>query len=143
MLGVGDEDPTFFIEEKQATYTHYDDESLESEDYRLGFENSIMQVHEQYDLISKKIPETPKPKASEISIKKRSENIVKEVAKNNKTVVESSGKGKGKSTQTTDKPCQEPNSTSIVANAPDKTVSTDVHSGNQQVDFAHKTVTKK
>ena len=89
-----------------------------------------MKVHEQYDLRRKKNPEAPKPKTSEITIKKRPEKTPKGTVENNKTTTEGSSKSKGKSTQTIDKPRLETSSTSISAGAPEKTVSNNVHSEN-------------
>ena len=54
-MRVNNEDTVFLKEEEQGIYTPYEEESLESEDYKQGFENSIMEVHRQYDLRSKKM----------------------------------------------------------------------------------------
>ena len=59
--------------EYQPSPSYWDEEWLESEDYRLGFENAMMQVREQYELRSKKILDIAKPKASKVTIKKRHE----------------------------------------------------------------------
>lgn len=64
-------------------------------------------------------------------------------AESNKSTTESSGKNKEKDTRTTDKQIQETSSTSIVANAPDKTTSNLVHSENQQADSINKMVANK
>ena len=60
-----------YSEEDQPSPSYWGGEWLESEDYRLGFENSMMQVRVQYELRRKKSLETTKPKASEVTIKKR------------------------------------------------------------------------
>ena len=41
-------------EEDQPSPSYWDEEKLETEDYRLGFENAMMQVREQYELRRKK-----------------------------------------------------------------------------------------
>ena len=69
--------------------------------------------------------------------------MVRKAAENNKTTVESSGKNKGKGTQTTDKQSVDPSSTSTSASTPIKTILTDVHSKNQQTNFVDKLVTNK
>ena len=67
---------------------------MESEDYRLGFENAIMQVREQYELRRKNSLDTSKPKDSEVTIKKRPEKSSKVTAESSKSAGESSGKNK-------------------------------------------------
>ena len=44
-MGVNNEDTVFLTEEEQGIFTPYEEESLESKDYKQGFENSIMEVH--------------------------------------------------------------------------------------------------
>ena len=61
-----------YSKEYQPSHSYWDEEWLESEDYRLGFENAMMQVREQYELRSKKSQENAKPKASEVTIRKNS-----------------------------------------------------------------------
>ena len=80
MLGVNNEDIFFLTEEEQGIFTPYEEESLESEDYKQGFENAIMEVHKQYDLRSKKNQDTPKRKTSEISSRKAPQNSPKKIA---------------------------------------------------------------
>ena len=84
------------MEEDQPSPSYWDEERLESEDYRLGFENAIMQVKEQYEFRSKKSLENSKPKASEITIKKKPEKFSKVTTENNKSAAEGSGKNKEK-----------------------------------------------
>ena len=69
--------------------------------------------------------------------------MVRKAAKNNKKTVESSGKHKGKSTQTTDKQSVDHKSTSTSPSTPVKIVLNDIHSKNQQADFFDKLVTNK
>ena len=130
-------------EEDQPSPSCWDEEILESEDYRLGFENSIKQVREQYELRSKKSLDNSKPKASEITIKKRLEKTSKAAAKSKKSAVESSGKNKEKDDQNTDKQSQPTSSTSIAVSAPDKIDPKPVHSENQPIDSATKAMANK
>ena len=64
VIGSDDEDNTFLTEEEKGLFSsnkterNYED----SEEYRLGFENAIMEVHRQYDLRSKKNQDTSKKK---------------------------------------------------------------------------------
>ena len=102
-----------------------------------------MQVREQYELRRKKSLDTSKPKASEITIKKRPEKTPKVTAKSSKSTAESSGKNKEKDSQNTDKQGQHMSSTSTTTNAPDKTVANTVHTENQHTDSATKIVANK
>lgn len=47
VIGSDDEDNTFLTEEEQRMFSSKPNEKSyeDSEDYRLGFENSIMEVH--------------------------------------------------------------------------------------------------
>ena len=89
-----------------------------------------MQVREQYELRSNKSLDTSKPKASEITIKKRPEKTPKVTVESNKSAVESSQKNQEKESQNTDKQSQQTSSTSTGANAPDKTATNTVYSEN-------------
>ena len=68
-------------EEYQPSPSYWNEEGLESEDYKLGFEDAIMQVREQYELRRKKSLDSSKPKASEITINKRPEKPSKVTTK--------------------------------------------------------------
>ena len=133
MMDVDELDHTFPTKENQTSYSCWNEEGLETEDYRLGFENAIMQIREQYDLRSKKNIDDPKPKASEITIKKNPGKNPKVTVESSKLAPESSGKNKHKDILTSDKSSQGPSSTIIAANAPNKTESNIVHNENQQV----------
>ena len=102
-----------------------------------------MQVREQYDLRRKKNIDNPKPKASEITIKKKPGKTPKVTVESSKLAPESSGKNKDKDILTSDKSSQGPSSTSIAANAPDKIASNIVHTENQQDEITNKTVPNK
>ena len=102
-----------------------------------------MQIREQYDLRSKKNIDDPKPKASEITIKKKPGKTPKVTVERSKPTPESSSKNKDKDILTSDKSSQGPSSTSIAANALDKTTSNIVHTENQQVEITNKTVPNK
>ena len=88
-----------YSEEDQPSPSGWDEEWFDSEDYRLGFENAMMQVKEKYELRRKKSQETTKPKASEVTIKKIPEKTSKATAESNKSAAESSGKNKDKGNQ--------------------------------------------
>ena len=47
----------FYSEEDQPSPSGWEEEWLESEDYRLGFENAMMQVREKYELRRKESQE--------------------------------------------------------------------------------------
>ena len=55
MIGLDSGDDVFLTEEEQGFFSLEPEEDTyeELEDYRLGFENAIMEVHKQYDLRSK------------------------------------------------------------------------------------------
>ena len=130
MLGVNNEDTIFLNEEEQGIFTPYEEESLESIDYKQGFENAIMEVHKQYDLRSKKNQETPKKKTSKNSAKNSPANTSKNTTENSKAVTRDSDKNKGKNTQIYEKHSGDPNSISTSSNAPNKTILTTVHNKN-------------
>ena len=69
--------------------------------------------------------------------------MVKGAAENNKTTTEFFCKNNGKVTQNADKPIIGPNSASTSASTLESIVLTNVHSENQQADFAGKLVTNK
>ena len=76
MIGSDSETNVFLTEEEQGFFspeqTEYNNE--DSEDYRLGFENAIMEVHKQYNLRSKGSPESSSDKNTSTAIKKTSKN---------------------------------------------------------------------
>ena len=96
-----------------------------------------------YEIRSKKSLDTSKPKASEITIKKRPEKTSKVTAESSKSVAKSSGKSKGKDNQNIDKKSQPTSNTSTVASVPDKTTTSIVHSENQPTDSTTKVVANK
>ena len=102
-----------------------------------------MQVREQYELRSKKGLDNSKPKAFEVTIKKRPEKTSKVTAESKKSAAESSGKNKEKDNQNTDKQGKPTSSTSNAVSAPDKTVTNTVHSENQHTDSSTKVVANK
>ena len=59
-------------EEDHPSPSYKEGEWPKTEDYRLGFENAMLQVREQYEIRSKKNQDTPKAKTPEITIKKKS-----------------------------------------------------------------------
>ena len=102
-----------------------------------------MQVREKYEIRRKNSLDTAKPKASEVTIKKRPEKTSKVTAESNKSAAESSGKNKEKGNQNTEKQGQPTSSTNTAVSTPDKTISNTVHSENQHTDPATKVVTNK
>ena len=62
VIGSDDEDNTFLTEEEQRMFFSKPNEKSyeDSKDYRLGFENAIMDFHRQYDLRRKKNQDVPK-----------------------------------------------------------------------------------
>ena len=129
--------------EDQPSPSYWDEERLETEYYRLGFENAMMQVREQYELRRKKNQENSKIKTPKVTIKKRPNKTSKASAANSKTSAESFGKNKGKDNQNVEKQSQPASSTDIVVSAPDKNVSKPVHSEKSQADTATKIVANK
>ena len=131
----------YSTEEDQPSPSYWDEEWLETQDYRLGFENAMMQVREQYEIRSKRSQETAKPKASETTIKKRPVKYSKETAESSKPSAESFGKSKdNQNTNAQGKPAS---STSTVVSALDKIVTNTVHNENQHTDSATKAVANK
>ena len=101
VIGSDDEDNNFLIEEEQGlfsskqTETNYED----SEDYRLGFENAIMEVHRQYDLRSKKNQDASKKKKLDTAIRKTPKNTPKRTAENTNTMAKKPDQNKEKNSQ--------------------------------------------
>ena len=60
---TGEEQGFFSLEKNENTYE-------ESKDYRLGFENEILEVQKQYDLRSKGNPKISNDKNTNISVRK-------------------------------------------------------------------------
>ena len=129
-----------YIEEDQPLPSYWDEEWLESEDYRLGFENAMMQVREQYELRSKKSQETAKPKYSKTTIKKRPEKSSKATTESSKLSAKSSRKSKENDNQNTNAQGKPASSTSTAVSAPDKIVTNIVHNENQPTDSTTKAV---
>ena len=84
-----------------------------------------------------------KPKASEITLKKRPEKTSKETAEGNKSTAESSGKNKEKDNQNNDTQGKPTSNTSTAVISHDKTIPNIVHSEKQPTDSATKVVAKK
>ena len=55
LIGSDSGDDVFLTEEEQYFFSYDQNKNTceDSDDYRLGFENAIMEVHKQYDLRSK------------------------------------------------------------------------------------------
>ena len=75
--------------------TSYED----SEDHELGLENSIMEVHIQYDLRSKKNQENSRKNNLDAIVKKSPENILKRIADNDNTTAKKTDPNTDKTSQ--------------------------------------------
>ena len=84
VIGSDDEDNTFLTEEEKRMFSSkLNEKSYEdSEDYRLGFENVIMEVHRQYDLRRKKNQDVPTTNQPNTTVRKTSKHIPKKTEKN-------------------------------------------------------------
>ena len=76
LIGSDSEDDVFLTEEKQGFFSSEQSENTyeDSEDYRLGFENAIMEVHKKYDLRRKGNLNNSKDKKTSTTIRKNAEN---------------------------------------------------------------------
>ena len=74
-MGINDDESVFLPQEEQEHFllTQTELDSKESDEYKQGFENSIMEVHWQYNLRSKKTSETLNSKNSKNHAKKSSD----------------------------------------------------------------------
>ena len=77
LIGSDSETDVFLTEEEKGFFSSEQNEynNEDSEDYRLGFENAIMEVHKQYNLISKGSPESSNDKITSTAIKKKTHKI--------------------------------------------------------------------
>jgi L-rhamnose mutarotase len=113
LMGVHDDESIFLTQEEQELFllsqTEVNEEAEETE--QQAFENSIMEVHRQYNLRSKKMNENPPKKATEtkkiVETKKTSESSTKKVpersnvespAKRNPTILQRSNQTEVSST---------------------------------------------
>ena len=71
----------------------------DSEDYKLGFENAIMEVHRQYDLRRKKNQDIPKTNQSNNVVRKTPEHIPKKTTENTNTMAKKVDLNKLKTSQ--------------------------------------------
>ena len=74
LIGSDSETDVFLTEEEQGFFSseQIENNHEDSEDYRLGFENAIMEVHKQYNLRSKGRPEISNDKNTSIVVRKAS-----------------------------------------------------------------------
>ena len=94
-MGINDDETIFLTQEEQELFqisqTELDLE--ESDDYKQGFKNAIMEVHRKYNFRSKKTSDTPNKNNFENPAKKTSDTIVKKTLDNSaKKTADSSGK---------------------------------------------------
>ena len=76
LIGSDSEDDVFLTEEEQSFFSLEKNENAyeDSEEYRLGFENAIMEVHKQYDLRNKGSLDNSKDKNTSTAVRKNVEN---------------------------------------------------------------------
>jgi hypothetical protein len=79
LMGINDNDSVFLTQEEHDLFllsqTEIDHE--ESEDYKQGFENAIMEVHRQYNLRSKKSTDNPTKKTLIIPLKRQLTHLLR------------------------------------------------------------------
>ena len=122
LMGVNEDDIFFLTWEEQESFllTQTALEVEEVDEYKKGFENSIMEVHMKYNLRSKRNLETSSKKNTENSAKKVSEFDPKKNTEDPKKVLYNSGN------KTTESPAKR---TFYISS---KTVKTDVPTTSQQ-----------
>ena len=88
LVGSDSGDEFFLTEEEQGFFSDDQNKNTyeDSDDYRLGFENAIMEVHKQYNFRSKGSPEISNDKNTSTVVKKTLENQPKKTASNTNTV---------------------------------------------------------
>ena len=76
LIGSDNGDDVFLTEEEQGFFSSEPKEDTyeESKDYRLGFENAIMEVHKHYYLRSKGNIDSPNDKNTSFVVRKNTEN---------------------------------------------------------------------
>ena len=103
LIGYDNEEDVFLTEEEQGffssdqTDTNYED----FEDYHLGFENAIMEIHNQYDLRRKKYLDSAKKDQIDTAIQKLPEITSKKTIENVNTMVKKAEQTKEKSANQT------------------------------------------
>ena len=94
-MGINDDEIVFLTQEEQELFQLSQSEldSKESDDYKQGFGNAIMEFHRQYNIRSKKTSDTPNKNNSESPAKKTFDTIVKKITENSsKKIVDNSSK---------------------------------------------------
>ena len=100
LIGSDSGDDVFLTEEEQGFFSDQNTDTYEdSDDYRLGFENAIMEVHKQYDLRSKGNIDNSKDKSTNTAIKKNIETLPKKTAEKTKILTKKPDINKDKSVQ--------------------------------------------
>ena len=92
----------FFLTEEEQGFFSYDQNTNTYEDfdnYILGFENAIMEVHKQYDLRSKGSIDNSKDKNTSTAVKKNAENQPKKIAEKTNILAKKLDLNKDKSVQ--------------------------------------------
>lgn len=72
LMGTNEDDSVFLTQEEQELFllTQMELESKESDDYKYGFENSILEFHRQYNLRRNKINDNSNKKDLKIMERK-------------------------------------------------------------------------
>ena len=101
LIGSDSGDDVFLNEEEQGFFSNDQNTNTyeDSDDYRLGFENAIMEVHKQYDLRSKGSVENSKDKNTSIAVKKNMEDQSKKTAEKTNILAKKPDINKDKSVQ--------------------------------------------
>ena len=84
LIGSDSGDDVFLTEEGRGFFSYDQNTNTyeDSDDYRLGFENAIMEVHKQHDLRSKGSIDNSKDKNTSTTVKKNADNQPKKTTEN-------------------------------------------------------------
>jgi len=101
IIGSNDKDKNFLTKEEKRMFSSKPNEKSyeDSEDYKLGFENTILEVHRQYDLRRKKNQDVPKTNQSNTGVRKTPEHIPKRTTENTSTMAKKADLNKLKTSQ--------------------------------------------
>lgn len=141
LIGSDSEGDDFLTEEEQGFFSSEQTENNheDSEDYQLGFENAIMEVHRQYDLRRKRNEETAKNKKTETNFRNTSENLPKKSANSFNTVSKKNNLNKDKTGQ----PSVDPSCPSTSASGLEKSFQNNNPNKTQQIKIVEKTMFDK
>lgn len=94
-MGINNDEIVFLTQEEREIFllTRTEHDSEESDEYKQGFENSIMEVHRKYNLRIKKTSDSLDNKNSENPAKKSSDTNARKTTDNSpKKTADNSGK---------------------------------------------------